>query len=351
MLDPTGSTSGAPSSPLVKSPIVLKSVAQRFTVIEWLAMAAITMLVSIAMLFLQRPWSHPNPFVTGARSWWLESIEWNSMRGLPDVIGNLNAVAMQPDGSRVWIAGDRGLLAYSDNFGDCWTKLAYQDAAGSFNVADPRCDNGKETRLSLLRVSLRVEAAAAPRQSKESQQTNSPVQETAPLPASKPTAASPNQVKMVDVPFVQGQPVDLAEKKLVSAGLRLGEIKDGFSVSAIGIVIAQSPTPGEQVPLGTPVNLTVGAKTYSPQTAQVNDSATNKNGTSTKKRVPTPPILSPEVSNWPAPNLLAIEIAKDSATIHASDGRVFTSSDGGEHWKGTVLTAALYSPGPYRSKV
>ena len=140
MSAPTRSASKAQSSPQVKPPVVLKKVAQRLSVIQWLALAAAAMLVSTALLFLQRPWTQLSSLAPGTRSLLLESIEWNSVRGLPNIIGKINAVAMQPGGSRVWIAGDVGLLAFSDDEGVFSKELSYDAPTDAFSIIEARCD-------------------------------------------------------------------------------------------------------------------------------------------------------------------------------------------------------------------
>jgi hypothetical protein len=364
---------------------VLKKVAQRLSVIQWLALAAAAMLVSTALLSLQlfweRPWSRAKSSIPGSRSSWIEPIEVNPPLALPEIIGNINAVAIQPNSPRVWIAGDRGLLAYSDDAGNTWTKLEYDASAGTFSVAGSQGSNSPKSLM--FGVPFRVEAATVAtydgkkppdgpptQQSAPPQQTNapntdakpqsipneqnrspvqqSPIQQSPPPAESKPTASSTSQVKMVDVPSVQGQALALAEKTLVSIGLRLGVVRDGYSVSEIGNVIAQTPNLGERVPLDTPINLTIGAKNPSPQPRQVPNVVVppnNSGGAAPKQPGPVPgPAVVGSLANWPAPNLLAIAVRNGTATIHASDGRVFTSSDAGEHWTGELLTAALFSP-------
>src|ERR1700674_52606 len=246
MSAPTRSASSAQSSPQVKPPVVLKKVVQRLSVIQWLALAAAAMLVSTALLFLQRPWTHLNSFAPGTRSLLLESIEWNSVRGLPNIIGKINAVAMQPGGSRVWIAGDAGLLAFSDDGGGCWTKLGYDAPTYTFSVVEPQCD--KRLQGSGFGVSLHVQAATFTQQSLPNRQGDPPAQQTqAPLPkeASNPTAAAPGGTgKLAEVPSLRGMSLGDAETKLVSNGLRLGKISQTYSVSEIGKVVFQSPEPG-----------------------------------------------------------------------------------------------------------
>src|SRR5258708_14574681 len=114
-------------------------------------------------------------------------------------------------------------------------------------------------------------------------------------------------------------------------GMRLGNVKEEPSGRQSGIVLTQMPEAGTQLSAGSYVSIVVGGRRAAPSPRPVEIPIRQK------------PAQSTTPANWSAPNLLAIEIVSNGATIHASDGRVFTSNDRGDHWKGELPAAALFS--------
>jgi KAP-like P-loop domain-containing protein/PASTA domain-containing protein len=364
--------------PAGTTPIVLRRVARRLSVVQWLVLSVLVVLVSTALLFEQQPWSHVSSYRPGARSWWFEPIEWNSIRRLPDIKGNINAVTIQPGSSRVWIAGDAGLLAFSDDSGDQWTQLEYNPLAGMF--IDPSWSGNISPWSSILHPSSRVEAAtlsavdarapaensltpqsvSTPKSDAPSTDSNaqtypnqqnpipvqqSPIQQTQlPVPPSKLSPPPGDQIKMYNVPTVLGLSLGAAEKTLLSANLRLGKISKAFSVSEVGNVTAQYPAPAVRVPFGTPIDLVVGENSTSVSPNPKVDINTNANTTETgkgKKGVGTSTSASTEdPANWSAPNLLFFTYQNKGTSISVlgADGRAFITSDSGRRWIGQLST-------------
>ena len=169
-----------------------RKLAQQVGARLWLVIALGTVVSTTGLLYLQHPWTHIYSHAPGARSWWLESIEWNSMRGLPEIIGNINAVAIQPGSFRVWIAGEVGLLAFSDDVGKHWTKLDYDAPTGTFSVGGTQANAPAQS--SMFGVPMRVEAATLPSlDDKKPPDSSATQQSAAPRQANAPNTDSKGQ--------------------------------------------------------------------------------------------------------------------------------------------------------------
>jgi KAP-like P-loop domain-containing protein/PASTA domain-containing protein len=384
-------SSSALSSPPGDSSFTLRKLARLLMVTEWLTLAAAAMLLSTVLLFVQRPWRHANTYPPGAKSWWLDSIEWNSVRGLPVIVGNINAVAFEPKSTRVWIAGNAGLLAYSDDGGDRWTKLEYDQPSGTFSVPTTPGNAPATSSLSgdaSFSFPSRVEAAALAPQSAPSQQNRTPAQQspaqtngTPPSPAktattpqtSAPTTTQPttaptpqtsppttqqqnnstsSQPSTTSVPYLIGMTREDAERNLQGAKLEIGEV--GSRVDPrVGIVIDQSLKAGAFVLPGTHVSLVMGAQASpsklpkipipSPQNSATASAGSTSTASGAGRSRGTQP--SAQSLNWPAPDLLSLDIAESShavMSINASDSRVFGSADSGAHWNADLLSPNVF---------
>src|SRR5678815_1864108 len=66
---------------------------------------------------------------------------------LPEISARLLAIGVQrtsdPQPSRIWIAGVRGFLAYSEDSGRCWTPFDYAADAGEFRPGKSSCVVGQ----------------------------------------------------------------------------------------------------------------------------------------------------------------------------------------------------------------
>jgi hypothetical protein len=103
----------------------------------WIVAAAgVLFVLSTALALWQylRPYTWHTPYQRFHLSWWLQPAEWNIDAGLPEIKGNINAIAFVPDGKRLWIAGDAGLLAFSDDQGASWIFLEFDVATQQFRV-------------------------------------------------------------------------------------------------------------------------------------------------------------------------------------------------------------------------
>lgn len=54
--------------------------------------------------------------------WWVSPIEFNSNLRLPVIEGALNCVHSTPDGQKIWVVGDGGLILHSPNAGRTWVR-------------------------------------------------------------------------------------------------------------------------------------------------------------------------------------------------------------------------------------
>jgi len=79
-------------------------------------------------------WHEPYPILR--LQWWSQPLEWNVDSGLPQIVGNINAVSSVPEKACLWIAGDKGLLAFSKDQGQTWTALSYDPTTGDFHAPD-----------------------------------------------------------------------------------------------------------------------------------------------------------------------------------------------------------------------
>ena len=76
------------------------------------------------------PINSPSPRLLGW-IWWANPRQLNPERTLPAFDhANIQSVEVVPKSSRVWIAGDAGLLAYSDD-GTNWTTFHYDPVTGT----------------------------------------------------------------------------------------------------------------------------------------------------------------------------------------------------------------------------
>jgi photosystem II stability/assembly factor-like uncharacterized protein len=121
------------SGALVRSYLDLINLVPRWV---WLTAAVATLSVSSTAVLLQmrRPFTYEGPRSWRTVRWWREPLEFNAVYVLPQIQGNINAIAVVPGSRRIWIAGDIGLLAFSDDDGRNWTLLEYDSASGAFHI-------------------------------------------------------------------------------------------------------------------------------------------------------------------------------------------------------------------------
>lgn len=81
-----------------------------------------------------RPYQWHRAYTPLSYRWWSNTLDWNVDAGLPKIVGNIKTAALSADGKRLWIAGDAGLLAYTDDQGRSWTLLDYDPGKDEFHV-------------------------------------------------------------------------------------------------------------------------------------------------------------------------------------------------------------------------
>lgn len=134
-MDASSSRSATPRFKDADAPSV-PSVRQRWQVI---GVVVIVVLASVgACRQFTAPYEWHEPREVGNADWWINPIDWNVDAGLPDIVGTINAVELI--GSRLIVAGNTGLLAYSEDDGRSWTQLRYQPDTQEFRAgtAAPR---------------------------------------------------------------------------------------------------------------------------------------------------------------------------------------------------------------------
>ena len=124
------------------------------------------------------PINSPPPRMLGW-TWWATPRQLNPERTLPAFDhAIIEAVATVPGGKRVCIAGDAGLLAYSDDDGASWTTFHYDPSTGSMLKDAPVA-----VATSAPLVTWRAEAAQVQQQAPVQQQANpGPRQQTVNAP-------------------------------------------------------------------------------------------------------------------------------------------------------------------------
>jgi hypothetical protein len=58
-----------------------------------------------AFIQYRQPYAWHEPYSYRSEAFWLHPLEWNLDAGLPEITGNINAVALTPDGQCLSIAG------------------------------------------------------------------------------------------------------------------------------------------------------------------------------------------------------------------------------------------------------
>jgi hypothetical protein len=131
----------APSSSSVGKSGGVRQLLRRVSRVVWLtSSAAVLVTGSLVWHFNRRQWEthhHQLGHIKSMNEPWL-SRPWvyRPESALPDISGRLYGVAVQHEGqtgrSKLWVAGARGFLAYSDNDGQCWTRYEYVSDRGEF---------------------------------------------------------------------------------------------------------------------------------------------------------------------------------------------------------------------------
>src|SRR5262245_10667070 len=181
----------------------------------WLSLSFALFILSSAGVVFQtaRPSEFSEPLNWTKAAWWIRPLEFNAARGLPEITGDLNAVEVVQQTGRIWVGGNSGFLAFSDDRGHSWVQLKYDSRAASFAIttSPPAPPCGAAGFLTPSRV------FAAGLEERE----NPPVK----------------------VPNLIGQDREYASSMLLKGGLTLGKVTEQDSTAPPGQVIEQSPKP------------------------------------------------------------------------------------------------------------
>lgn len=137
----------------------------------WLSLSFLVLVLSSALLYTQldsrRGPLWQVPFSLRSSTWWTTPFVFRADRQLPDFKGAIHGVAV--DGDRVWVVGERGFLAYSEDNGRCWTRLEYvsdtsdANAAGGFREPASKCSGSNTVSTgSIFPIATTVYAAELP---------------------------------------------------------------------------------------------------------------------------------------------------------------------------------------------
>lgn len=338
----------------------------------WLTAAVATLSVSSTVVFLQirRPFTYQGPRSWRTVRWWREPLEFNAVGALPQIKGNINAIAVLPDNKRVWIAGDAGLLAFSDDDSRNWTLLEYDSTSGTFRL--PTQANAPATQeaasaaaawLGFVGPSSVVHAGAPIEQPKKSgaQRKESPTQTAAQQTANQkgPYTKQAGPRVLLSPPALRFPAVAIGisatmnvtltnsgDSPLSVTDIRIeGQNRRDFRLIGSRCVGDLPPSksctmvinfrPTASGPLAANLVITDNSP-GSPQTMTLSGgggavapgpSAGSTTGPSRQQPTPGPPPAVP-------PDLLALQFfTSRTGQILASDGSEYRSSNGGELWQ------------------
>lgn len=215
----------------------------------WLAAAAAVLFV-FSTLGAVMQYIHPYNWHTAYQrfhlGWWLEPAEWNIDAGLPEIKGNINAIALAPDGKRLWIAGDAGLLGFSDDQGASWTLLEFDVPSQQFRIPAANAPAAAASRWEII-----SKVYAAPQEQRGSSGAdnppNRPDQQKKPAPnqaqQSVPNQASPAQQPVYSALVATPNPVEFGN-------VRMNNNK-AFSAKASTVTVINKGPSATKISLGT----------------------------------------------------------------------------------------------------
>lgn len=105
---------------------------QRFSIDRRLVppVFAFLVLTGVALWTMRQGYIEPaEPPVAPMPRWWVSPVEFNSTLRLPIVEGDLNCVHSTPDGQKIWVVGDGGLILHSSDAGRTWMRQGENDSA------------------------------------------------------------------------------------------------------------------------------------------------------------------------------------------------------------------------------
>ncbi len=194
--------------------------------------------------------------------WWLYPIEQNAVQRVAVVSGGVRAVFPVRGTSSVWAVGDGGLVAHSTDAGRTWSyrknlsrprqSSAPKAAAASMAVEEGRADAFGAHELA----SRSVERAA---RSRDRGTLPRLVNVARPVRLPQQQQQQQQQEGLVIVPNVVGLSVGAASAALTRAGLTYRTVDTVMSSEKPGVVVRQSPLPGDTVKRGSDIRLFVSA--------------------------------------------------------------------------------------------
>jgi len=162
--------------------------------VVWLILSALTLAAGSLCWFWLRPhWDISYRTSTSAtffsREWWSQPRVRSGESALPEISGQAYGVGVQPRGSkgRLWVVGARGLLAYSDDDGQCWTGSSYDNKLGEFRPPKVSPCSGPDAALhwpdlvpTAFAAGPQSPSTTKPAQSRPQPQQQQPQQQNAP---------------------------------------------------------------------------------------------------------------------------------------------------------------------------
>ena len=198
------SSSSDPTSGKVDSPGMLATLrgVPRWL---WLLLSALVLTAgSIGWWWTSPQWGNPHTVDASEFQWWNRPWMAGADSALPEISARLFAIGVQPKDddrpARVWIAGARGFLAYSEDNGQCWTLHNYTN--GEFVPGDPSCKPAQAsidlrwpelvpTALAAVPEPLPQNAVGGQKSGGAQQARPTGDQQQAPLPNSPPAKNEP----------------------------------------------------------------------------------------------------------------------------------------------------------------
>ena len=225
---------------------------------------ALVLIAGTVVALLQPPRAEPlRASRWTSQDWWRYPIERNAVQRMAVSKGPLQAVYARRGSEDVWFAGAGGLVAHSADGGRTWTSTtlsATPQAAPPQQVQPP--------------YSAPAAAKKASYRSRRPTGLTVPVSLASMVQQSSPYAQQ--QLKTTTVPKLFGLKYDLALATLKAAQLRVGATRyQSPSRAPDGMVIAQRPSEGDTVAIGSAVEISVAGSPPGATPQRPADSATS----------------------------------------------------------------------------
>lgn len=270
---------------------------------------------------------HPDPYraaVFPSLEWLLYPREENAHRRLPEIQCDLNAIYALPGTEKVWVAGNRALIAHSPDGGRSWVKQNLPDAATTSAppaTPTPTPERPATTRRAFFQIPNLLPVAHAA-QGKQPQSQYGQADKSGKGKVPQQAAPPPVYDRAED---------EKRKQQLLDDERRKREPAAKSSQSAAGA--ARGPNVNRN---STPDRTNSSRQT----TPEREPSTTNYGGQQQNNPAVTPtPSVSPQTSATPA----APTVEEDLIAVHFTDerdgwvvgrsGTRFRTSDGGNSWR------------------